>query len=350
MAKRIAFVGAGAIGGYIGANLTALGHDVTLIDPWPAHVEAMRADGMHLHGMTEAENHTVRVSAMHITDAQQLAKQKPIDIAFIAVKSYDTVWATRLIRQYLAPGGFVVSSQNCINEERIAGVVGWGRTVGCVVGGGVGVELFEPGHVRRTMMKNPNVVSFHVGEPHGRITPRVEELVGWLRGIDSAKATSNLWGERWSKLVQNAMGNPVTAATGLTSGECLRDQAIRRFSIRIAGEAVRVGQTLGYPLEKIRGIEPERYARAAEGDAAALAELEAALTPKGDNPREKIQRPSMAQDILKGRRTEIDAMNGLIARRGAEVGVPAPANARIADIVTRVERGALKPSPSLLQG
>ena len=62
MAKRIAFVGAGAIGGYIGANLTALGHDVTLIDAWPAHVEAMRANGMHLYGMTEAENRVIRVT------------------------------------------------------------------------------------------------------------------------------------------------------------------------------------------------------------------------------------------------------------------------------------------------
>ena len=60
MTKRIAFVGAGAIGGYIGANLTALGHDVTLIDPWPAHVEAMRANGMHLYGMTEPENRVIR--------------------------------------------------------------------------------------------------------------------------------------------------------------------------------------------------------------------------------------------------------------------------------------------------
>src|SRR5215471_2994496 len=215
MAKRIAFVGAGAIGGYIGANLTALGHDVTLIDPWPAHVEAMRAEGMHLYGMTEPENRIIRVNAMHITDAQQLAKQRPIDIAFIAVKSYDTVWATRLIRQYLAPGGFVVSSQNCINEERIAGVAGWGRTVGCVVGGGVGVELFEPGHVRRTMTKNPNVVSFHVGEPHGRITRRIEELAEMLDGIDTAHATDNLWGERWTKLCVNGMRNGVSAATGL---------------------------------------------------------------------------------------------------------------------------------------
>ncbi len=70
------------------------GHDVTLIDPWPAHVEAIRANGMNLYGMTEAERRTVQVNAMHITELQQLAKQRPIDIAFISVKSYDTIWAT----------------------------------------------------------------------------------------------------------------------------------------------------------------------------------------------------------------------------------------------------------------
>jgi len=349
MTKRIAIVGCGALGGYVGGSLAHLGHDVTFVDPWPENVETVRARGLELDGLTPEEKFTVRnLRMLHVTEAQSLAKT-PVDVAMVSMKSYDTLWATALIAPYLAPGGFVVSLQNCLNEETIAGVVGWGRTVGAVASL-ISVDLYEAGRVRRTMAKGGDKHTvFRVGEPHGRITPRVEELVGWLRGIDSAKATTNLWGERWSKLVQNAMGNPVTAATGLTSSDCLRDPKIRRFSIRIAGEAVRVGQALGYPLEKIRGIEPERYARAAEGDAAALAELEAALTPKGDNPREKIQRPSMAQDILKGRRTEIDAMNGLIARKGAELGLPVAANARIADLVTRVERGALKPSASLLQ-
>ena len=71
------------------------------------------------------------------------------------------------------------------------------------------------------------------------------------------------------------MGNGVTAATGLTSGDCARNDTIRRFQIRLAGEGIRVGQALGYQLEKIRGLEPERLALAAEGDAAALAEVEA---------------------------------------------------------------------------
>jgi 2-dehydropantoate 2-reductase len=347
MTKRIAFVGAGAIGGYIGANLTALGHDVTLIDAWPAHVEAMRAEGMHLYGMTEAENRTVRVNAMHVTEVQSLARQLPIDIAFIAVKSYDTVWATRLIRQYLAPGGFVVSSQNCINEERIAGVVGWGRTVGCVVGGGVGVELFEPGHVRRTMRKNPHVVSFHVGEPHGRITRRVEELAEMLDGIDTAHATENLWGERWTKLCVNGMRNGVSAATGLGGNARDSHDAIRRVCIRLGGEAVRVGQALGFRLGKIGALDPELLARAAEDDRGALAEIEA-LMLAGTNAaaRSDLQRPSMAQDMAKGRRTEIEFMNGFIAAKGAEAGVLAPTHAMLTEVVKRVERNELAPDPA----
>src|SRR5580700_7618469 len=192
MKMRIAVVGAGAVGGYVGAGLAASGQDVTLIDPWPEHVEAIRAHGMELYGMTEAERRTVRVSTMHLTEVQSLAKQRPIDIAFVSVKSYDTVWATTLIRPYLAPGGCVVSMQNCINEERVAGVVGWGRTLGCIVTGGVGVDLYEPGHIRRGYAKRADITSFYVGEPSGKITRRAQEIADIFSSIDASKATDNL--------------------------------------------------------------------------------------------------------------------------------------------------------------
>jgi 2-dehydropantoate 2-reductase len=348
MPKRIAFVGAGALGGYVGGSFARLGHDVTLIDAWPEHVETIRKNGLELDGVTAEEKFVAKPRIMHITEVQSLART-PVDVAFVAMKSYDTAWATALIAPYLAAEGFVVSLQNCLNEETIAGIVGWGRTVG-VVASIISVDLYEAGRIRRTVAKGGDKHTvFRVGEPHGRVTRRVEELAAWLRGIDSAKVTTNLWGERWSKLVANGMGNGVTAATGLTSSDCTRDPAIRRFQIRLAGESIRVGQALGFQLEKIRGLEPERFALANEGDAAALAEVEAALMPKpGANPRADIQRPSMAQDILKGRRTEIDAMNGFIALKGAAAGVPAPSHVKLTDIVTRVERGELKPSPALL--
>jgi 2-dehydropantoate 2-reductase len=349
MKKRIAVVGAGALGGYVGGSLAHIGHDITLIDPWPENVETIRAKGLELDGVTPEEKFVVtKAKTLHLTEVQSLAKT-PVDIAFVAVKSYDTAWATALIAPYLSPEGFVVSLQNCLNEETIAAQVGWGRTVG-VVASIISVDMFEAGRIRRTVAKGGDKHTvFRVGEPHGRVTRRVEELAEWFRGIDSAKVTTNLWGERWSKLVANGMGNGVSAATGMSSSDCARNEKIRRFQIRLGGESIRVGQALGYPLEKIRGMEPERLALASEGDAAALAEVEAMMVPKtGANPRADIQRPSMAQDIRKGRRTEIDAMNGFIAAKGATVGVAAPSHVKLTEIVTRVERGEVKPSPTLL--
>jgi 2-dehydropantoate 2-reductase len=349
MSKRIAIVGTGALGGYVGGSLAHFGHDVTLIDFWPENIEAIRQRGLELDGLTPEERFTVTgAKTMHLTEVQSLAAN-PVDIAMVAVKSYDTAWATELIKPYLSAQGFVVSLQNCQNEETIAGIVGWGRTVG-VIASLISVDMHEAGRVRRTIAKGGDKHTvFRVGEVHGRITPRVSELAQWLSAIDSAKVTTNLWGERWSKLVQNGMSNGVSAATGLSSSDCSRNETIRRFQIQLAAEGVRVGQALGYQLEKIRGIEPEHYLQAADGDAQALTRIETLLTPKAEtNPRADIQRPSMAQDIIKGRRTEIEAMNGMIAQKGAQVGIPAPGHSRLTEIVTRVERGQIAPSPALL--
>jgi len=346
MKKRIAVVGAGAVGGYVGSSLFHAGHDVTLIDPWPEHVEAIRANGMNLYGMTEAERKTVKVPAIHLTEVQQIAKQRPIDIALISVKSYDTIWACRMIKQYLAADGIVVSMQNCVNEERVASVAGWGRTLGIIVGGGVGVDLYEPGHIRRGYAKRPQVTSFYVGEPSGMITKRSRELAAIMNDVDTAKATDNLWGERWTKLCVNAMRNGVSAATGMGGNERDRHDAVRRVCIALGGESVRVGQRLGYRLGPIGSLPPESLARAMEGDKAATAEIETLmLGGTGEDQRASYQRPSMAQDMAKGRRTEIELMNGFIASEGARVGVAAPTNEMITRQILRVERGEIPPRP-----
>jgi 2-dehydropantoate 2-reductase len=349
MGKRIAYVGVGAVGGYVAGHLTRAGHDVTLIDPWPEHVEHMRRHGLELSGLTPAERHTVPVNALHVTDVQRLVKEKPVDIAFLSVKSYDTEWAVQLIRPYLAPDGFVVSLQNCINEERIAQHVGWGRTVGCIASL-IAVELYEPGRIKRTVpMGGDRHTVFRVGEPHGRVTRRVEEVAEMLRAVDSAKVTTNLWGERWSKLVINSMRNGLSAATGLFGNERDTQERPRWVSIRLGSEAVKVGQAAGFQLEKMLGMEPEVLARAGDGHKDALTEITNVLLDQAKR-RADDQRPSMAQDIAKGRRTETDFINGFVAARGAEIGVPAPTHARMNEAVRRVERGEVKPSPELIAG
>ena len=225
MGRKIAIVGAGAVGGYAGAHMVQAGEDVTFIDPWPAHVEHMRKHGLRVTHAMKLPEFTVPVRALHVTDAQQLAKEKPIDIAFVCMKSYDTAWATTLIRQYLAPDGYVVSLQNCMNEETIAGVVGWGKTVGCIASS-IMVNLPEPGLVTAAPPSTARRTPYSAPAKCTAASRRaLRRSAGWSAYADSAKVTSNLWGERWSKLVANAMQNGLSACTGLGGGDMLKNDA-----------------------------------------------------------------------------------------------------------------------------
>jgi 2-dehydropantoate 2-reductase len=342
--KKIAIVGAGAVGGYAGAHMVRAGEDVTFIDPWPDHVEHMRKHGLRVTHARDIPEFTVPVRALHVTDAQQLAKETPVDIAFVCMKSYDTAWATMLIRQYLAPNGYAVSLQNCMNEETIAGVVGWGKTLGCIASS-ITVNLPEAGHIHRGAGKHgAKHTVFRAGEVHGRITPRAEEVCRLVSMADSAKVTDNLWGERWSKLVANVMQNGLSACTGLPGVEIVKTDALRRFSARLGSEAIRVGQAQGYQLEDILHIAPETIARAGEGDEAAMRVCDEQRFEDAKHAAPG-QRPSMGQDMAKGRRTEIEFLNGFVVREGEKLGLACRANAALTDIVKRVERGELKPDP-----
>jgi 2-dehydropantoate 2-reductase len=344
MGYKIAIMGTGAVGGYAGGYMAQAGEDVTFIDPWPEHVETMRTKGLRISHIRDVPEFTVKVRALHVTDAQQLAKEKPIDIAVVSMKSYDTRWAATLISQYLAPNGFIVSLQNCMNEETIANVVGWGRIVGCIASS-ITVELCEPGHIRRAAGKSgTRHTVFRAGEVHGRITDRAQEVARLVGYADSSMTTTNLWGERWSKLVTNVMGNGMSASTGLITKDIMRNDTLRHFTARLGSEAIRVGQAMGYQLEEIHHLDPELIARAGEGDASAIRDYDShrlAEVEKGGGEH----RPSMGQDMVKGRRTEIEFLNGLVVTRGEEIGIATPANAALTQIVKRVERGELQPDP-----
>src|SRR5262249_16949492 len=176
MGPKIIIVGAGAVGGYAGAHMVGAGRDVTFIDPWPEHVEHIRKHGLRVTHAKDVAEFVVPVRALHVTDAQQLAKEQPVDIAFVCMKSYDTAWATMMIAQYLARDGYVVSLQNCMNEETVARVVGWSKTLGCIASS-ITVNLPEPGHVHRGAGKGGAAHTvFRAGEVHGRITERASEI------------------------------------------------------------------------------------------------------------------------------------------------------------------------------
>ena len=333
---RILIMGAGAIGGNVGAPATKAGYDVTLIDQWPAHVDKMKANGLRVSGTTG--DYTVPVRALHLHEAQAIGE--PFDAVFLAVKGYDTEWATMFAIRFLKPDGVVVDFQNGINDERVAAVAGRERTLGCVIT--IGAGLYEPGHVVRT----DTAGSFKVGELDDQDTERARQIVEVVNHAAPTKLTTNLFGERWSKMAVNCMANPLAGLSGLGTTEVRTDPTARLIAIHVGAEVIRVGRAAGYEVEPPMGIAAQRFVDAAEGKG--LAELERDMAAVGA-ATSRGGRPSLLQDVMRGRRTEIDELNGYVVAEGKRLGVATPFNEAVVREVHRHGVGTLKPDPKNLE-
>jgi 2-dehydropantoate 2-reductase len=333
---RIGIIGAGAIGCVVGGLLTKAGHDVTLVDQWPEHIETMKQHGLRLSGT--CGEHTIPVKALHIHELQGVAT--PFEEVFVSLKSYDTEWAAQMALAYLEqPDGVVVDFQNGVNDERVASVVGKARCLGCVIT--IGAGMYEPGHAMRT---DSGSVGFKIGEHDGRDTPRAQALARVLNDVAGTKVTTNLWGERWSKLAVNCMANPLAGLSGLGSAEVRTAPIPRRIAIHVAAEVIQVGRAAGYEVEPIYGIDARRFVDAAQGKGWDAVEADMAASVKFLTGG----RPSMLQDVMKGRRTEIDYLNGYVSQQGKRLGVATPVNDAVVAAVRQHGVGTLKPDPKNL--
>ncbi len=351
MNKKIAVLGVGAIGGTVGAYLTKAGHDVTLIDQWAAHIEKIRSDGLKVSDLNGG--FTVPAKALHLSDVSSL--KEPFDIVFLSVKSYDTRWAAYLIESYLKETGFILPTQNALNDEVVASVVGFNRTVGCVTT--VSAAVYEPGHVSRHDPLDRHC--FTVGELSGLISSRVKEVVALLDAVGPSDATANIWGARWSKLAINCMANAMSGIIGpsiSTLNEAQRDTS-NLLRIVIGGEVIRVGQALGVNVEPIWGVPAAEFAEATTMQTVQkLKEKMAAIWSKQflapDQLQKKVgapQRPSLLQDVIKKRRTEVEYLNGEVVRKGSAAGIPTPMNQAVLDLTLKIESGELNPEPAHLE-
>ena len=338
MFDRIAVLGVGAIGGIIGGYLTRAGHDVTLIDQWGRNVEAIRDKGLTVS--TQEGDFTVPANAVHLGEVCNIAD--PFDLVFLAVKSYDTEWATHFIMPHLSANAPIVSAQNGVNDERIGPIMGWSKVIGCVVTLGAG--MYEPASPIRTSVSDRQ--AFTVGEPSGVASSRAHAVADMLSAVGPAKVTSNLWGQRWAKLATNSMANPICALTGLGSAAARQTSGVVDVTINIGAEVVSVGTALGVDVEPVNSVPAQQYVDATR-DATILEDLKSRLA---EGARELgAGRPSMLQDVMKGRRTEIEYLDGYVARRGREVGVATPACDRITTLLKQVERGELKSDADNIQ-
>ena len=331
MNKKIAVLGTGANGSCISADLIKAGHDVTMIDPWFAHVEAMRADGLTIQ-MAHGDEIHVKPTAHHICDVCTF--HDLFDVVFICFKAYDTRWAAELIKPYVAPDGLVVGAQNGLTADDIAEIVGPSRTIGCVVE--LASEVLEPGLVKR--VTNHAGTWFGVGALDPSMEPRVPEIVELLEHTGRVSISEDVRSGKWMKLIVNSMSMCPNAMIGRNGNVSVTIPEMRALMLRCGEEALLAGQKAGYRIEPVFGLTREEL----EGSNRLLEVLlEKMLKDVGPSHRNTV-----TQDHDKGRRSECDLMNGWVVEQAQKQGWSAPANRAIQEITRRIASGELKPDPS----
>jgi 2-dehydropantoate 2-reductase len=292
---KIAVMGAGAVGCYYGGMLARAGHDVVLIGR-PQHVEAIERQGLRLETQTFDEH--IRVAASTVASAVQGAQ-----LVLFCVKSNDTESAAAAVKPHLAPDALVLSLQNGVeNADRLRALLPQQVVAAAVY---VGTEMVGPGHVRH----------------HGR----GELVIGRSKaGDDVARAliaagvptelSDNVRGALWAKLITNCAYNALSAITQLPYGRLVKGEGVTVVMRDLVDECVAVAKADGVTIPGDVDVAVRKIAETAAG-----------------------QYASTAQDLARGKRSEIDHLNGLIVRRGEALGIATPANRLLHAIVKLIE-------------
>ncbi|MGN6502584.1 MAG: ketopantoate reductase family protein [Pseudolysinimonas sp.] len=333
-ATKIAFLGTGAQGSGIGADLIRAGLDVTFIEQWPAHVEAMRARGIEVRLPTETVVSPVP-TALHLCEVATLRDK--FDIVFLVMKAYDARWASMLIEPYLAEDGMVVGLQNGMSIDDIAAGVGAHRTVGAVIE--MASNMFEPGIVTR--QNAPANSWFAVGAIDEALQPRVVEVQQALQHAGTVEVSDDIRSSKWMKLIANAGELVPSAVLDVALFDAVRMPGVHDFMIECGKEAARAAIADGSRLVPIFGLThdqvggPDEYARDLLGE----------VLDKYSLPD---TRTTVLHDWMKGRHSEYQEVNGLVVDVLEAAGEPAPYNAHVVALARRIESGDLERGPQNL--
>jgi 2-dehydropantoate 2-reductase len=292
---KIAVMGAGAVGCYYGGMLARAGHDVVLIGR-PQHVEAVKRQGLRLETQTVDER--IRVSASTEASAVQGAQ-----LVLFCVKSTDTESGAAAVKPHLAPDALVLSLQNGVeNADRLRALLSQEVAAAVVY---IGTEMAGPGHVRHhgrgELVIEPSKASDDVA--------RVLITAGVPTDI-----SDNVRGALWAKLILNCAYNALSAITQLPYGQLVKGEGVTAVLRDIVDECLAVAKADGVTIP---------------GDVDAAVRKIAETVPG--------QYSSTAQDLARGKRSEIDYLNGLILRRGEVLGIATPANRLLHAIVKLLE-------------
>lgn len=301
---RIAVVGAGAMGSVYAGLLAAAGNDVSVVDAWRDHVEAINRAGLRVEGASGDRTVAIRAT----TDAAELG---PVDLVVLATKAYDVEAAARAARPLLEAETLVLTIQNGLGSaDRVAAILGDDR-VAVGIAGGFGASIQAPGHVHHNGWE-----LVRMGERAGGPTARIERVAeAWHSAGFRAEASGDMEQAIWEKLVCNVAFSGVCVVLERSIGAVLADPDAWQVAAACAAEAHDIGTSSGVALE--------------------LADPVAHVRAFGE--RIPGARPSTLLDFLAGRRSEIGVINGAIPRVAGAIGREAPVNAMVTALVLAKE-------------
>lgn len=324
---RTAIYGAGSLGTILGAYVNKAGVPIELINRNKAHVEALNSSGAKVVGTVEF---TQNVTAY---TPDQMSGQ--YDVLFLMTKQQNNKEVVRMLKEFLAPDGVLVTFQNGLPEMQIAEVLGEERVLGCTVAWGA--TMISPGVCELT--SEPDALSFSLGSVSSRKSHHFETVKELLEKMGTVDVEENFIGTRWSKLLINAAFSGMSAVLGCTFGEAAGDKESRRVVQALIKECIDVCAKGGIKIEPVQGKD---IVKLLDYKGALKKAISFFIIPIAIRKHAKLK-ASMLQDLEKGKLTEVDAINGAVSDFGRKVGCPTPMNDKVVEIIHRIEKGQLKP-------
>jgi 2-dehydropantoate 2-reductase len=329
---RILIEGIGSIGGVIAGKLLQAGYEPTLVTGNPEISAAINRSGLCV--TTPGEKFTVQGRAFpSLADLDPAAR---FDVALLVMKAHAVVQMAGDTLRFLDPTrGFLVTCQNGIVEDAVADAVGPGRVVaGIIVWSGT---MHGPGVVERT---GPG--SIFLGELDGRRTERVEGLARVLEVVTPVRVTENIRGAQWTKLAINCAITTIGALTGETLSGLLKVSRARQAVLSVYREVIDTALALGVRPERL-AVDPMLLYL--PENAGVLNRVFKDLLVRVVGRKYGRHKSSSLQSLERGRKTEIDFLNGYVVEQARRAGVPAPLNRCLTRMIKEIEEGRRRLSP-----
>lgn len=325
---KIAIYGAGSLGTVLGAYLSKAGVSVDLITRNKEHVESLNRDGAKIIGKVRM---TVPVHAL--TPDEMTEKY---ELIFLLTKQLENKSILENLKKNMTDDCIVCTMQNGLPELSVSEVVGEDRTMGCTVAWGATLH----GHGVSELTSEPDSMSFGLGRMNGKKDEKLMYVKSVLEKMCPVVIEDNFMGVRWSKLLINAAFSGMSAVTGGTFGDAANRRDSRVCCQSIIKECIDVAAVAGIKIEPVQGKDIVKLLDYSNPLKKKFAYILIPLCIK----KHAALKASMLQDLEKGKKCEVDAINGVVCAYGKKYGVKTPYNDKVCEVIHGIEDGKYRPS------